>query len=166
MNMVRIMFLLSCMVFFHTACNTADPNDQIIKEVLFINNHTSRDQMLFQNLSEIKKKEKISIKIEDEVGILYQISSSPDWSAEINYYRNLEDTTSKAVALSIYLNFNQEKTTTQTYKLFESYFKKRYGVYDGNFGNQEWLLIEQNLRLNLKLLPNAKQILITYAVIS
>lgn len=165
MNMAKILLFLCCIMVFHTACNTTATDNHIIYEVLFINSHTSRDQLLFQNLSEIKKKETIPIKIEDEVGILYQVQSS-DWSAEINYYRNLEDTSSKAVALSIHLYLKQEKSTTQTYKLFESYFKKRYGVYDGNFGNQEWLLIEQNLRLNLKLLPTENQILITYALIS
>lgn len=142
------------------ACET-DSTSQWVQKVLYNDKQILRINYLFHHLQEIKTIETLPLKYEDEAGLSYQLNIDPNVYAEISYYKNIEDTTHKIIAFSADIHFTQDKQAIETYKSFESTFQKIYGIFDGTFGNQEWVVPDLNYRINMKLLNQKKEILIT-----
>lgn len=137
-----------------------------VQKVLYFDNHQLRTYFIFHPIQEVKTIEKLPLKFEDEAGLAYQMYLDSNTVAEIYYYKNIEDTTHKIVAFAANIHFTQEKQAIEMYKSFENHFQKLYGVFDGTFGNQEWIIPDMNYRITLKLQNQKKEILITCSSIS
>lgn len=157
-NGIILLYLLS-------ACKTTPQNDWV-KKVLYFDNQQLRTHYIHRTIQEIKSIETLPLKFEDEAGLSYQFYLDPNTIAEISYFKNIEDTTHKIIAFSANIHFAQEKQAIEAYKSFENHFQKLYGVFDGTFGNQEWVIPDMNYRITLKLQNEKKEILITCSSIS
>ncbi len=153
------------LLYILSACETSNQNDWV-KKILYFDNQQLRTQFINHSIQEIKSIETLPLKFEDEAGLAYQFYLDPNTFVEISYFKNIEDTTFKVISFSANIHFNQEKQAIETYKSFENHFQKLYGVFDGTFGNQEWIIPDMNYRIILKLQNQKKEILITCSSIS
>ncbi|GIV43356.1 MAG: hypothetical protein KatS3mg035_0479 [Bacteroidia bacterium] len=153
------------LIYLFCACKNQNSNDWVNK-VLYFDNQQLRTQYILHSIQEVKSIEKLPLKFEDEAGLAYQLNLDPNTTAEISYFRSIEDTTYKVIAFSVNIFFAQEKQAIEIYKSFENHFQKLYGVFDGTFGNQEWIIPDINYRITLKLQNQKKEILITCSSIS
>lgn len=153
------------LLYLFVSCENNHPNDWV-KKILYFDNQQLRTVFIHHTIQEVKSLETLPLKFEDEAGLAYEFPLDDNTIAEIAYYKNIEDTTHKIVAFSANIRFSQEKLAIETYKSFESHFQKLYGVFDGTFGNQEWVIPELNYRITLKLQNQKKDILITCSLIA
>lgn len=161
----KLYYCIVLLLIIGVGCERDVQNDWV-KKVLYFDNEQLRTNLINHAIDEVKAIETLPLKFEDDAGLSYQLNINPNISAEISYFKNIEDTTYKIIAFSASIHFSQEKQAVETYKSFENYFQKLYGVYDGTFGNQEWILPEQNYRISLKLQNEKKEILITCSLVS
>lgn len=147
------------------ACESTHSGDWV-KRILYLDNQQLRTQYILRSIQEVKSAEKLPLKFEDEAGLAYQLNLDPNTTAEISYFRSIEDTTYKVIAFSVNIFFSQEKQAVEVYKSLENHFQKLYGVFDGTFGNQEWVIPDMNYRITLKLQNQKKEILITCSSVS
>jgi hypothetical protein len=148
-----------------TACETNVQNDWVQK-ILYCNNQQLRMNFITRPIQEIKSIETLPLKFEDEAGLSYLLNLNPNITAEISYFKNIEDTSQRIISFSANIHFTQDQQAIETYKAIENSFQKIYGVFDGTFGNQEWIVPDSNYRVSLKLFNQKKEILITCSSIS
>ncbi len=123
---------------------------------------TFRGFKLEDLLGEVREKETLPLKTDDEFGLVYQLQTGLGERAVIEYMSRMGDPRIvNAIILNVFLP--DEGMASRRYNETEAWLRQRHGVPDGSFGDFQWRDRDRQLDIALRLLSDKKSFSLNFA---
>jgi len=123
---------------------------------------TFRGFKLEDPLGEVREKETLPLKTDDEFGLVYQLQTGLGDRAVIEYMSRMGDPRMvNAIILNVFLP--DEGMASRRYNETEAWLRQRHGVPDGSFGDFQWRDRDRQLDIALRLLSDKKSFSLNFA---
>lgn len=156
--------MLLLLVLLMGACKKQAPHSEMFTQIFKQGSGTFRGIDLGMDLADVKLKEGIPPKHDDEWGYVFE-SNLGGKNRYFLEYLCLDPKVRKVNAIVLNILLEEKAMAAELFAEMESDLRSKYGAADGNLGNLKWTQEEGNLLVTLRMLDDKKSISLNFGAL-